>query len=138
MHTPLTTGDATNYPVDGDSCSIHYEARIPPPPPKQESTGDDDDKDGEEPVEPVVFDSTYVRKQPINVQVGRGDVIRGIDYALKHMTPGQKSHLVIPAEWAYVDPAECVARVHVHATYTDNSPPPHECIRRCCAELASW
>jgi len=89
VHTPLTSGDATNYPIKGDSCVIHFEGRIPPDNP--------DDPDAEA----VVFDSSYVRKETVNIQVGRGDCIKGIDYALRFMTPGQKSHLVIPPQWAY-------------------------------------
>ena len=94
VHTPITSGDATNYPVDGDSCCIHFEGRIHR---KQGVSNGDGPVD----VEEIVFDSTYLRKQPVTVQIGRGDIIMGIEYALRFMTPGQTSKLVIPSEWGY-------------------------------------
>jgi FKBP-type peptidyl-prolyl cis-trans isomerase len=93
-HKTLTHGDATNYPIDGDTCQIHYEGRIPPP-------RGEDGKLPKADAAPVIFDSTYLRKETVHIQLGRGDVIKGIEYALRYMSVGQKSSVVIPPEWAY-------------------------------------
>ena len=48
VHTPLTSGDATNYPVAGDSCEVHWEGKVA----RIEADGPA--------AELVVFESTYV------------------------------------------------------------------------------
>ncbi|MEK7103695.1 MAG: FKBP-type peptidyl-prolyl cis-trans isomerase [Patescibacteria group bacterium] len=49
----------------------------------------------------VVFDSSYVRKQPFEFQLGAGMVIEGWDKGLVGMKIGGKRSLSIPASMAY-------------------------------------
>ena len=48
-----------------------------------------------------VFDSSYQRKQPIDFQVGVGQVIKGWDEGLQLLQVGDKARLVIPSHLAY-------------------------------------
>jgi len=48
-----------------------------------------------------VFDSSYERKQPIDFQVGVGQVIKGWDEGLQLLQVGDKARLVIPSHLAY-------------------------------------
>ena len=48
-----------------------------------------------------VFDSSYERNQPFNVQIGVGKVIKGWDQGIVGMCPGEKRQLVIPPELGY-------------------------------------
>ena len=50
-----------------------------------------------------VFDSSYERNQPFNVQIGVGKVIKGWDQGIVGMCPGEKRQLVIPPELGYGD-----------------------------------
>ncbi len=47
------------------------------------------------------FDSSVDRGEPIEFQVGRGQVIPGWDQALQHMKKGEKRVLIIPPELGY-------------------------------------
>lgn len=49
----------------------------------------------------TVFDSSVERGQPIEFQVGVGQVIRGWDEGITQLTKGQKALLVCPPEYAY-------------------------------------
>lgn len=49
----------------------------------------------------TVFDSSYQRKQPIDFQVGVGQVIKGWDEGLQLLQVGDKARLVIPSHLAY-------------------------------------
>jgi len=48
-----------------------------------------------------VFDSSYTRKEPINFQVGVGQVIAGWDEGLLLLNVGDKARFVIPSNLAY-------------------------------------
>merc|ERR1719400_746703 len=48
-----------------------------------------------------VFDSSYERNQPFNVQIGVGKVIKGWDQGIVGMCPGEKRKLTIPPELGY-------------------------------------
>ena len=50
-----------------------------------------------------VFDSSYERNQPFNVQIGVGKVIKGWDQGIVGMCPGEKRQLIIPPELGYGD-----------------------------------
>merc|ERR1719369_2670732 len=50
-----------------------------------------------------VFDSSYERNQPFDVQIGVGKVIKGWDQGIVGMCPGEKRQLVIPPELGYGD-----------------------------------
>ena len=48
-----------------------------------------------------VFDSSYQRNQPFNVQIGVGKVVKGWDQGIVGMCVGEKRRLVIPPELGY-------------------------------------
>ncbi len=64
----------------GDNISVHYKGQL---------------------IDGTVFDSSYQRKEPIDFQVGIGQVIKGWDEGLQLMQVGDKARLVIPSELAY-------------------------------------
>ncbi|MFC2128132.1 peptidylprolyl isomerase [Bacteroidota bacterium] len=49
----------------------------------------------------TVFDSSYKRKQPIDFNVGVGQVIKGWDEGIQLLKVGDKARLVIPSNLAY-------------------------------------
>jgi FKBP-type peptidyl-prolyl cis-trans isomerase len=49
----------------------------------------------------TIFDSSYKKKKPIKVTVGREQVIKGLDIGLLMMNKGSKMRLIIPSELAY-------------------------------------
>lgn len=64
----------------GDTLRVHYEGRL--------TNG-------------TVFDSSYNRGEPIEFEVGTGQVIPGWDQGLLGVRAGQKLRLEIPADMAY-------------------------------------
>ncbi len=64
----------------GNQVSVHYKGQL---------------------VDGTVFDSSYQRKQPIDFQVGIGQVIKGWDEGLQLLQVGDKARLVIPSDLAY-------------------------------------
>lgn len=64
----------------GNNISVHYKGQL---------------------IDGTVFDSSYQRKEPIDFQVGIGQVIKGWDEGLQLMQVGDKARLVIPSELAY-------------------------------------
>ncbi|KAA0157949.1 hypothetical protein FNF31_02031 [Cafeteria roenbergensis] len=77
----LHPGDATSYPKDGMTVRVHYETMI----------------EGEN----LKIDSSRDRKVPLEFRVGLGQVIPGLDVAMKRMSRGQRAKLTIPAAMAY-------------------------------------
>ena len=67
-------------PNQGDKVSVHYEGSL--------MTGQ-------------VFDSSYQRKEPIEFQLGVGQVIPGWDEGIGLLKVGDKAKLVIPSELGY-------------------------------------
>ena len=49
----------------------------------------------------TVFDSSYKRKQPIDFNVGVGQVIKGWDEGIQLLKVGDKARMVIPSDLAY-------------------------------------
>ena len=49
----------------------------------------------------TVFDSSYKRKQPLDFNVGLGQVISGWDEGIQLLKVGDKARFVIPSELAY-------------------------------------
>lgn len=66
--------------VKGDILTVHYSGKL--------ANG-------------VVFDSSYVRAQPFEFQLGAGMVIEGWDKGMEGMKVGGKRSLAIPARMAY-------------------------------------
>ena len=64
----------------GKTVSVHYEGKFP---------------DGE------IFDSSYERGQPIEFELGRGQVIKGWDEGIALMKVGGEAQLIIPPELGY-------------------------------------
>ena len=64
----------------GNNISVHYKGQL---------------------IDGTVFDSSYQRKQPIDFQVGIGQVIKGWDEGLQLLKVGDKARLVIPSDLAY-------------------------------------
>jgi len=64
----------------GDMVSVHYKGQL---------------ADG------TVFDSSYKRNQPLDFQVGVGQVIRGWDEGICLLNVGDKARLVIPSDLGY-------------------------------------
>ena len=64
----------------GKTVSVHYKGALP---------------DG------TVFDSSFKRNQPIDFQLGVGQVIPGWDEGIALLNVGDKARLVIPSDLAY-------------------------------------
>ncbi len=64
----------------GNNISVHYKGQL---------------------VDGTVFDSSYQRKQPIDFQLGIGQVIKGWDEGLQLLKVGDKARFVIPSNLAY-------------------------------------
>ncbi len=83
----LTAGKEGQKPKKGDVVVVHY-------------TGWLADKDGN-PVMDKKFDSSVDRKQPLEIMIGVGQVIRGWDEGVMDMVVGEKRRLTIPAGLGY-------------------------------------
>ncbi|MBS9773570.1 MAG: peptidylprolyl isomerase [Tenacibaculum sp.] len=64
----------------GDNISVHYKGQL---------------------LDGTVFDSSYKRKQPIDLTIGVGQVIKGWDEGITLLNQGDKARLVIPSDLAY-------------------------------------
>jgi peptidyl-prolyl cis-trans isomerase A (cyclophilin A) len=64
----------------GDMVSVHYKGQL---------------------LDGTVFDSSYKRKQPIDFNIGLGQVISGWDEGIQLLKVGDKARFVIPSELAY-------------------------------------
>lgn len=64
-----------DLPQPGDIATVHYEGRL---------------------LSGGPFDSTYDRGAPMNLRVGTGDVLPGMDEALLMMRPGEKCTIIVP------------------------------------------
>ncbi len=64
----------------GDKVSVHYKGQL---------------------LDGTVFDSSYKRKQPIDFNVGVGQVIAGWDEGIQLLRVGDKARFVIPSDLAY-------------------------------------
>jgi peptidylprolyl isomerase len=49
----------------------------------------------------TIFDSSYPREKPFELEVGKGQVIPGFDEALLLMQEGEKAKIIIPSKLAY-------------------------------------
>ena len=67
-------------PEKGDSVKVHYKGML---------------------IDETVFDSSYKRNQPIEFNVGIGQVIPGWDEGIMLLKKGDKAKFVIPSNLAY-------------------------------------
>ncbi len=81
VYIPLSKGNG-QYPQNGDIVAFHYVGSF---------------LDGEK------FDSSYDRSYPLIVEMGSGQMIRGLESALLKMDKGAKSKIIIPFYLAYDD-----------------------------------
>ncbi|KAL7535709.1 hypothetical protein ACHAWF_005239 [Thalassiosira exigua] len=85
----LKPGDITNYPKEGDSCAIHYEAFT------------EEELYGPNAKDPEPFDSSRSREEEFRFRLGAGQVIEGMDLAVARMSVGQVVEATIPYPFAY-------------------------------------
>ncbi len=78
-YTILQKGDGKQA-SKGDMVSVHYKGQL---------------------LDGTVFDSSYKRKQPIDFNVGIGQVIKGWDEGILLLNVGDKARFVIPSDLAY-------------------------------------
>jgi len=76
----LQEGKSDQKPGKGDNVTVHYEGSL---------------------LSGQVFDSSFSRNQPIQFQLGVGQVIPGWDEGIGLLQKGQKARFIIPAELAY-------------------------------------
>ena len=67
-------------PISGDLVKVHYKGQL---------------------LDQTVFDSSYKRNQPIEFQVGIGQVISGWDEGILLLNRGDKARFIIPSDLAY-------------------------------------
>ena len=76
----LNEGDADTQPNNGDAVSMHYDGTL---------------ADG------TKFDSSYDRGQPLDIRIGRGQVIKCWDEVGINLNIKQKVRVVCPSDTAY-------------------------------------
>jgi FK506-binding protein 1 len=76
----LTEGNAGTEPSTGDSVSMHYDGTL---------------------VDGTKFDSSYDRGQPLDIRIGRGQVIKCWDEVGVELNVNQKVKVLCPSETAY-------------------------------------
>lgn len=76
----ITKDTSGATPKNGDKLTIHYEGML---------------EDG------TIFDSSYTRNQPIEVQANSGRMIKGFDEALMLLKEGEVATIYIPSDLAY-------------------------------------
>lgn len=79
VYIPLKQGDGDNANL-GDKVAFHYIGYY---------------LNGE------IFDSSYKRSYPLIVELGSGDLIKGMEEALLQMNKGAKSKIILPFYLAY-------------------------------------
>ena len=79
----IRAGDGKTFPSMGQNVTVHYTGKL-------HSTGEQ-------------FDSSYDRGEPFTFTLGVGQVIRGWDIAVAHLTVGQKARFTVGPEYAYGD-----------------------------------
>jgi peptidylprolyl isomerase len=80
LYYKVTKQGSGSKPTKGQTILAHYEGRL---------------------IDGRVFDSSYARKEPLEFQVGVGNVIPGWDEGLLDMKTGEKRTLVIPPNLGY-------------------------------------
>ncbi|PKP21726.1 MAG: hypothetical protein CVU04_00990 [Bacteroidetes bacterium HGW-Bacteroidetes-20] len=75
-----TTSGKGKLATKGSKVSVHYKGML---------------------IDGTEFDNSYQRGEPIEIEVGKGQVIPGWDEALQLMKAGDKAKLIIPSKIAY-------------------------------------
>lgn len=76
----MASGEEGTQPNIGDNVSMHYDGTL---------------KDG------TKFDSSYDRGQPLDIRIGKGQVIKCWDDVGVHLNVGQKVKVLCPSDTAY-------------------------------------
>ena len=77
----LTSGNAIDFPKKGDNVVVHYTGTFP-------SSGS-------------MFDSSRDRNDPFKFKLGLGQVIKGWDEVVSHMSVGETIYFICPSQYAY-------------------------------------
>ena len=80
----ISKGEKGVVPHKGDTVKVHYEGRL---------------------VDGSIFDSSYKRGEPFEVEIGVGNVVRGWDIGIPSMELGEKAELTIKSDYGYGDRA---------------------------------
>lgn len=80
LYYKITQTSGGVAPKAGEQVLVHYAGKL---------------ADGTE------FDSSYKRNQPLEIQIGRGQVIKGWDEGIMLLKQGEKATLLIPSELGY-------------------------------------
>jgi FKBP-type peptidyl-prolyl cis-trans isomerase len=75
----LRAGDSDNYPQPSQSIAVHYDAYA----------------NGR------MWDSSRRRGRPLRFRLGTGQVIAGLDEAIRQLSCGQRARVTIPHQLAY-------------------------------------
>jgi len=89
--TIKTEGNSKLKPKKGEILHIHFTGKLP--------SG-------------VVFEDSRVIKQPLEIKIGKKNLIRGLDDGIPTMNLGERAEFLISSEWAYGD-----------KTWQSNAPP---------------
>ncbi|XP_030373764.1 12 kDa FK506-binding protein [Scaptodrosophila lebanonensis] len=77
---PISPGDGSTFPKNGQKVSVHYTGTL------------DDGKK---------FDSSRDRNKPFKFTIGKGEVIRGWDEGVAQLSVGQRAKLICSPDYAY-------------------------------------
>ena len=80
LYYKITKEGTGPFPIKGDKVSVHYKGTL---------------------LDGTVFDSSYQRNQPIEFDIGLGQVIPGWDEGIMLLNKGAGARFVIPSNLAY-------------------------------------
>ena len=80
LYYKITKDGIGPFPSKGDKVSVHYKGTL---------------------LDGTVFDSSYQRNQPIEFDIGLGQVIAGWDEGIMLLNKGARARFIIPSNLAY-------------------------------------